>query len=265
MIKPVISITTDFGQSDYDAGVLSGVIWSIAPMANISVLTHDVTPFNVLEGAMILSRCVPFFPVGAIHMAVVDPGVGTERRGLAARIGNQFFIGPDNGLCSLLINQARAKGESVEIHSLENRGLWLPSVTRIFHGRDVFAPATAHLAAGTPLQSFGPMIVDPVMLKLPVPSPIHNGWKGIILHVDHFGNLTSNLTTEHLSGRQAYSVNICNTLISDLTTTYGAARPGELITLLDDSGNLEIAVSQGSAEKRLHAGVGTEFELVFQE
>lgn len=265
MNRPVISLTTDFGNGDYDAGVLTGVIWSIAPLANIAVLSHDVTPFNILEGAVILSRCAPYFPDGAIHMAVVDPGVGTQRRGLAARIGKHFFVGPDNGLCTLLVEQAMKEHQPVEFRSLDDPRFWLPDVTHIFHGRDIFAPAAAHLAAGTRLEEFGAPVSDPLMLSLPVPKQITKGWRGTILHVDHFGNLTSNLSGAHLAGSSKFEVRIQGSRISGLTGTYGAAQPGELITLLDDSHFLEIAVAQGSAEKRLQAGVGTEFELIFPE
>jgi S-adenosyl-L-methionine hydrolase (adenosine-forming) len=265
MNRPVISITTDFGSSDYDAGVLFGVIWAIAPQANIAVLTHDVTPFNVLEGAVILSRCTPFFPDGSIHMAVVDPGVGTRRRGIAAKLGNQYFVGPDNGLCTLMVEQARKKHEAVEFYALENPQYWLSNVTHIFHGRDIFAPVAAHLAAGVPVENLGSRIFDPVLIDLPIPIQKENGWRGTILHVDHFGNLTSNLTAKHLEGRTNFSIHVQRERITGLTNTYGNAAPGDLIALLDDSDCLEIAVSQGSAEKRLQAGVGTEFELAFQE
>lgn len=265
MIRSVISITTDFGTSDYDAGVLSGVILSIAPKTRISVLTHDVTPFNILEGAVILSRCTPYFPDNSIHVAVVDPGVGTKRRGLAARLGKQIFVGPDNGLCTLMVDAAHEADLPVEFYSLDDPQYWMPNATHIFHGRDVFAPVAAHIAAGVPLKAFGAPVVDPVLLKLPIPSRTANGWHGTLLHVDHFGNLTSNLTTAHLEGRTNFTVQIQGSTITNLTHTYGAAQPGSLICLIDDSGCLEIAVSQGSAENRLKAGVGTEFDLVFQE
>jgi S-adenosylmethionine hydrolase len=265
MTRPVISITTDFGTADYDAGVLTGVILSIAPEARISVLTHDVTPFNILEGAVILSRCTPYFPENSVHVAVVDPGVGTKRRGLAARLGNQIFVGPDNGLCTLMVEAAHRADLPVEFYALEDSKYWLPDVTHIFHGRDIFAPVGAHIAAGVPLKAFGSPVVDPVLLQLPVPIRTANGWHGTLLHVDHFGNLTSNLTTTHLEGHSNFTIQIQGIPINNLTHTYGAAQPGSLICLVDDSECLEIAVSQGSAEKRLKAGVGTEFDLVFQE
>jgi len=265
MTRPVISITTDFGTGDYDAGVLTGVILSIAPEARISILTHDVTPFNILEGAVILSRCTPYFPENSVHVAVVDPGVGTQRRGLAARLGRQTFVGPDNGLCTLMVEAAHAADLPVEFYALEDPQYWLSNVTHIFHGRDIFAPVAAHIAAGVPLRAFGQPVVDPILLQLPVPSRTTNGWRGTIIHVDHFGNLTSNLTAGQLEGRSNFAIQILGSTIPNLTHTYGAAQSGSLICLLDDSDCLEIAVSQGNAEKRLKAGVGTEFDLVFQE
>jgi S-adenosylmethionine hydrolase len=265
LTRPIISITTDFGTSDYDSGVLTGVIWSIAPQVRIAELTHEITPYNILEGAVILGRCTPYFPEGSIHIAVVDPGVGTQRRGLAARLGHQIFVGPDNGLCTLMVQQSRNENLPVEFFALDNPQYWLSDVTHIFHGRDVFAPVAAHLAAGVPLERIGTLINDPVLLGLPEPIRTENGWHGTILHVDHFGNLTSNLTTRHLPADSKIEIMILESKIINLHNTYGSAKPGELIALIDDSGVMEIAVSQGSAESSLHAGVGTEFDLFFKE
>jgi S-adenosylmethionine hydrolase len=263
--SPVISLTTDFGLSDFDAGVLSGVIWSIAPQAKIAELTHAITPFNILEGAVVLGRCTPFFPDGSIHVAVVDPGVGTQRRGLAARLGGQFFVGPDNGLCTLMARQADDQNLTCEFYALDRPKYWLQDVTHVFHGRDIFAPAAAHLAAGLSIEEIGSRIKDPVMLNIPVPVQTVNGWRGTILHVDHFGNLTSNLTMIHLDGKSNIEVRVMNTVISGIYTTYGSVSAGQLISLIDDSGCLEIAVSRGSAEHLLGAGVGTQIDLVFKE
>lgn len=260
----VVSLTTDFGLSDFDAGVLSGVILSIAPRARIAELTHQITPFNILEGAVILGRCAPFFPEGSIHVAVVDPGVGTTRRGLAARLGRQFFVGPDNGLCTLMARQAAEEGLPSRYFSLDRPQFWLPDITQVFHGRDVFAPAAAHLAAGVPIEEIGSPVENPVMLDLPEPTPTETGWRGTILHIDHFGNLTSNLNATHLD-RAIQEVHICGKTITGMHATYGSAPPGTAIGLIDDSGWLEIAVSQGSAENLLGASVGAEVEVVFKE
>ncbi|MHC1782688.1 MAG: S-adenosyl-l-methionine hydroxide adenosyltransferase family protein [Anaerolineaceae bacterium] len=261
----VITLTTDFGLSDFDAGVLSGVIWSIAPQAKITELTHAITPFNVLEGAVVLGRCTPFFPAGSIHVAVVDPGVGTKRRGLAARLGKQLFVGPDNGLCTLMVRQAADENKTCEFYALDRPKYWLPDVTHVFHGRDIFAPAAAHLAAGLPIEEIGSRINDPILLDIPAPVQTENGWRGTILHVDHFGNLTSNLTLKHLDGKPKIELRIMNAVISGIHTTYGSASAGQLIALIDDSCCLEIAVSQGSAEHLLEVGVGSTFEVVFKE
>jgi S-adenosyl-L-methionine hydrolase (adenosine-forming) len=257
----VISLTTDFGLSDFDAGVLSGVILSIAPDTKIAELTHQITPFNILEGAVVLGRCTPFFPDGSIHVAVVDPGVGTQRRGLAARLGRQIFVGPDNGLCTLMIEQAKTDGLACEFYALDNPRYFLASVTNVFHGRDVFAPAAAHLAAGVPLAQIGSRIDNPVLLEIPKPLRTAKGWRGTILHVDHFGNLTSNLTADLIADKSSTKIAINGVEIRGVHTTYGAVQPGELIALIDDSGQLEIAVSHSSAERRLEAGVGTQFDL----
>jgi S-adenosylmethionine hydrolase len=265
LISPVISITTDFGNGDYDTGVLSGVILSIAPDAKIAELTHEITPFNILEGAVVLGRCAPYFPEGSIHICVVDPGVGTNRRGLAARLGNQLFVGPDNGLCTIMYQQAKTSNLPVFFYELNKPQYWLPEVTHIFHGRDVFAPVAAHLAAGVALEEIGSPIVDPVLLNIPEPIRIEKGWRGTILHIDHFGNLTSNLSMEQVSLHPFSEIRINQNKIVNLCATYGSGKPGELLALIDDSGVLEIAVSQGSAEDRLDASVGTEFELIFKE
>ncbi|HEX7555849.1 MAG TPA: SAM-dependent chlorinase/fluorinase, partial [Leptolinea sp.] len=214
---------------------------------------------------MLLGRCTPYFPENSIHLAVVDPGVGTQRRGLAARLGDQFFVGPDNGLCTLIVQQAVNKNLPVSFFSIDNPDYWLPVVTQIFHGRDVFAPVAAHLAAGLPLEKVGSPIENPILLTIPVPLQIKHGWRGTILHVDHFGNLTSNLTIDHLQPGKTIEITIQAARIEKITSTYGSAYPGELIALLDDSNSLEIAVSQGSAANMLHAGIGTKFDLVFQE
>lgn len=264
MSAAVVSLTTDFGLSDFDAGVLGGVILSIAPQARIAELTHQITPFNILEGAVILGRCAPYFPDGTIHVAVVDPGVGTARRGLAARLGRQYFIGPDNGLCTLMARQAAAEDLSCQYFSLDRPRYWLKDVTHVFHGRDIFAPAAAHLAAGLPIEEIGSRMENPVMLEFPEPTPTETGWRGKILHIDHFGNLTSNLNTTHLD-RAIHEVHVCGKTITGMHATYGSAPPGNMIALIDDSGCLEIAVSQGSAENLLGAGIGTEVEVVFKE
>ncbi len=150
-----VTLTTDFGVQDGYAGVLRGVIWSIAPQAQIADLSHNVGPQNILQGAILLKQHCNYFPAGTVHVGVVDPGVGTSRRPIAARIGKYYFTGPDNGLCSLLIEAAENNGEDVEIVHLNQRAYWLQEVSSVFHGRDIFAPAAAHLLNGVELSTAG--------------------------------------------------------------------------------------------------------------
>jgi S-adenosyl-L-methionine hydrolase (adenosine-forming) len=150
MNHPIISITTDFGQLNGFVGVMKGVIWGIAPAGQIADITHDIPPQNVRLGAYALWRAVPFFPPGSIHIAVVDPGVGTHRRPIGAQLGSQRFILPDNGLITPMLEDAEKAGQLIEIVHLNNPAYWLPEVSHTFHGRDIFAPTGAHLAAGVP-------------------------------------------------------------------------------------------------------------------
>ena len=166
----VITLTTDFGSGDHEAGVLKGVIWAIAPDVKIADLSHDIAPHAVIEGAILLWRAAPYFPDGTIHVVVVDPGVGTSRRGIAAHLGSQYFVGPDNGLVSLLLDEAERNSEHCEFVHLDQPRYWLPEVTSVFHGRDIFAPVAAHLARGVALSSLGRFITDPTILDIPKPN-----------------------------------------------------------------------------------------------
>src|SRR5512137_720462 len=153
---PLITLTTDFGLKDGFVGTMKGVIWSICPSAQIADISHAIAPQNVLEGALVLWHAHAFFPPGTVHVAVVDPGVGTRRRPLAARIGEHFFVGPDNGLFTPEYEEAEKNGWLLEIVHLTNEKYFLPQVSRTFHGRDIFAPAAAHLADGVRLGELGP-------------------------------------------------------------------------------------------------------------
>jgi hypothetical protein len=158
---PTVTLTTDFGLKDGFVGTLKGVIWSICPLAQIADISHLIAPQNVLEGAFALWRAYPFFPAGTVHLAVVDPGVGTSRRPLAARLGAHYFVGPDNGLFTPIYEDAEKNGWPLETVHLANEKYFLAQVSRTFHGRDIFAPVAAHLASGIPLADLGPLIANP--------------------------------------------------------------------------------------------------------
>ncbi len=259
----LIAILTDFGWRDGYAGILKGVIWNISPGVQISDLTHEVAPQDILQGALTLGRAVPYFPAGTIFLAVVDPGVGTHRRPIAARFGENFYVAPDNGLITMPMDEAVRKGQPVEVVHLNRPQYWLPTVSNVFHGRDIFAPVAAHLANGVPLRDLGERIHDPVRLKFAVPARTEQGWRGEIIHIDSFGNLATNLRAEHLQGRGKIEVCIGQERIRGMVNTFGEGAPGQLVTLIDSAGALAISVVNGSAERSLVAHVGDQVEVWF--
>lgn len=257
-----VTLTTDFGQGDYDVGVLSGVIWKIAPQARIADLSHEIERHHVLEAALMLERCTPYFPSGTIHVVVVDPGVGTGRRAIAAKLGEQRYVGPDNGIITLMRQRALAAGQPVEIVHLNQPRYWLADVSNIFHGRDVFAAVGGHLAAGVSMSEIGDPLTDPILLEIPTPQRTPQGWRGAVMHIDTFGNLSTNLGLAQLQGADVVAVNLGVTRIQGLVRTFGEKSPGELAALFDSSGKLCISVVNGSAAARLGSQPGEPVEVV---
>jgi S-adenosylmethionine hydrolase len=261
----VITLLTDFGIRDGYPGVMKGVIWKIAPEAKIADITHDITPQDVLEAALVLWRTARYFPAGTIHLAVVDPGVGTSRRGIAAQLGAQYFVGPDNGLVSLLLKQTEDHKQPTNFIQLDRPQFWLPEISNVFHGRDIFAPVAGHLAAGIPFDKLGTPIDDPIRIEIPQALAIPNGWLGQVIHIDHFGNLGTNLNVNHLKKMKEVMVKIKGEQITGLVSTFGERPVGSVIALLDSSGSLAISVVNGSAAKTLQASVGDKIEVLTQE
>jgi S-adenosyl-L-methionine hydrolase (adenosine-forming) len=259
---PILTLTTDFGLKDGFTGILKGVIWGICPEAKIADISHNITSQNILEGAFVLSRACPFFPPGTIHLAVVDPGVGTGRRPMAARLGTQLFVGPDNGLFTLLIEAAERERGPVEFVQLVNPRFWLPEVSHTFHGRDIFAPVAAHLANGVPLVELGPQIKDPVRIQVPRPEKTPTGWNAHITGMDSFGNLATDLPAAELHGHAKVVFRLLGREVRGLVDSYGHKQPGALIALVDSENFIEIAVVNGSAANILAAQVGSMVEVV---
>lgn len=248
----IITLTTDFGHADTWVGVMKGVILSVFPSARIVDLTHEIPPHDVRAAALALIDAVPFFPRGTVHLAVVDPGVGGDRKPLAARKDGHFFVGPDNGVFSGFL-----PGEYVL--ELDRPELFLPRVSRSFHGRDLFAPVAARLAAGKSLRELGSPLADPVIIDLPRARPSGDSVAGEVVAVDRFGNLITNIPERLLpEGPLAVEVgaNGRTVKISGLSACYDDGRPGKPIALVGSAGRLEIAVPHGSAAQTLAAGVG---------
>lgn len=264
----IISLMTDFGLKDGNVGVMKGVIWKIAPAAQISDLSHLIAPQNIREAALILYRSAPYFPDFSIHVVVVDPGVGTARRPMAALIGKQYYVGPDNGTITLLLERAEQQGQETRFIHLNRPEYWLSNVSYVFHGRDIFAPVAAHLAIGVPLTTLGMPFDNPVRLALPKPEKTTAGWKGEIIHIDHFGNVASNIRVENLAGalkdKDKINVRLAGVEIHGLVNTFGERSVGELVALLGSTGNLIVSVVNGSAQARLNVKVGDPFEAVIE-
>jgi S-adenosylmethionine hydrolase len=259
---PTVTLTTDFGLKDGFVGTLKGVIWSICPLAQIADISHLIAPQNVLEGAFALWRAYPFFPAGTVHLAVVDPGVGTSRRPLAARLGAHYFVGPDNGLFTPIYEDAEKNGWPLEIVHLTNEKYFLAQVSRTFHGRDIFAPVAAHLASGIPLADLGPVIANPLRLTMPKPEKTPSGWRAHITVVDVFGNLATDLPAAALAGHAQAIFHLGGREVRGLVASYGQAQPGELIALVDSENLIEIAIVNGSAARVTGAQVGDVVEVV---
>jgi S-adenosylmethionine hydrolase len=259
----LITVLTDFGWKDGYAGILKGVIWNIAPGVEIADLTHEIPPQDVRQGALTLGRAVPYFPAGTIFLSVVDPGVGTSRRPIAAQIGDNFYVAPDNGLITLPLQDAARRGLTVEVVHLNRPQFWLPVISNVFHGRDIFAPVAAHLATGVSLADLGERIQDPIRLDMPDPVRIQHGWRGEIIQIDSFGNLATNLRGEHLQGRGQIEVHVGSEQIRGLVHAYGEGQAGQLVTLIDSSGALAIAAVNSSAERALSAHLGDPVEVWF--
>lgn len=258
----VITLMTDFGIKDGNVGVMKGVIWGICPTAQICDLSHMIGAQNIREAAYVLARSVPYFPKGSIHVVVVDPGVGTRRRPMAAQIGDWFYVGPDNGTITGLLERAKQEGWQAHFVELDQPEYWLQNISYVFHGRDIFSPVAAHLANGVSLAELGSPFSDPIRLELPKPEKTKDGWRGEVTHIDHFGNISTNIRVEHLGDAMNQKENIIVRLsgieINGMVNTFGERPVGELIALIGSTGNLGIALVNGDAAAKLGVKQGNE-------
>ena len=250
----ILTLLTDFGTQDGFIGVMKGVIWKIAPNIKIADISHQIQPQNVHQAGITLERVFPYFEDGTVHVAVVDPGVGTRRKAIAVQIGAQFCVAPDNGLLTLILQRAKDKHLPLKIVSLDNANYWLHDITSTFHGRDIFAPVAAHLADGVPLEKLGTLINNPVLLDFPKAEKTEHGWMAKITLIDHFGNLRTNLLADEIDS--GVNIFVLGEVIAQISTSYGHHAVGDLVAVVDSGGYLEIAVVNGSAQKRLDAKVG---------
>lgn len=262
MSAPPITLTTDFGSVDPFVGAMKGVITSIHPEARIHDITHQVTPFDVLQGALVIAAAAPYWPEDTIHVIVVDPGVGTVRRPLLLHASGQYFIAPDNGVLSVILDRT----PEARAWHITNEKYFVHPVSRTFHGRDIFAPSAAWLARNLEPESFGPKITDYERFSLPKPEISGNTIRGSILRVDHFGNLLTNLRPDdepRLATGAAFHIRTGQVEITRYINTFGEAPAGEPCLMLGSSGYLEICVNRGSAAQVTGAASGTAFTIEF--
>jgi S-adenosyl-L-methionine hydrolase (adenosine-forming) len=265
-----ITFLTDFGLEDDFVGTCHGVMKRIAPDAEIIDITHGISPQSVLQGALVLANTLPFLPEG-VHLAVVDPGVGTDRRALALRGGNgRLFVGPDNGL---LIPAAEKLGGIEAAHELTNRELALQPISATFHGRDVFAPAAAHLARGADLAELGPVVELSSLVRpvLPQPDVTRRRIRATCLYVDRFGNMQLNLNRDHLEhfgvapGRQVEIEHRGDQYYAVTARTFADARPGEVILYIDAYENVALAITGGNAAQTFSVAAGDDIRIRLAE
>ncbi len=248
MLDPIVTLTTDFGTRDPYVAAMKGVILAGCPGARVVDLSHEIAPQDVVEGALFLAGAVPFFPPGTVHVAVVDPGVGSARRPIAAAAGGQTVVCPDNGLLTVL-----ARDHPVDAaHAIESRGFTRDEVSATFHGRDVFAPAAARLAGGAPIAEAGPAVAPSLLARIDLPVPVidpRGRVYGTVIHVDRFGNAITNLARADLPPGATHCA--AGEHLVPLRRTYADAAAGEALALFGSAGLLEIAVNRGRAADRL--------------
>lgn len=254
-IPRIITFTSDFGLEDPFVGIVKGVILSLNPNVTIVDITHLIPPHDVLQAALTLRSAYRFFPPQTIHLAVVDPGVGSSRKPIVIDSPPYLFVGPDNGIFSFVV------GENFSAYLLENPRFFLPKVSKTFHGRDIFAPVSAHLSLGVPPSAMGRKLDGIEKLSLPTPVVQENRIVGQIIAFDRFGNAITNIPEELLEGKENLKIRIGEHIIEGLSNFYGEKEPPAPLAIIGSSGFLEISVNLASAREILRLEKGDEVEI----
>jgi S-adenosylmethionine hydrolase len=254
----MITLTSDFGLKDPYVAEMKGVILTINPQATIIDVTHSVEKFDIRVGAFVLGSAAPYFPKDTIHLAVIDPDVGAERRAILIQTKRGFFVGPDNGVLMLA-----AQNQGIEhLYKLSNPKFMLPKVSSTFHGRDVFAPAAAYLDRGVKPSEFGPEITKAATIKFPSVERRNGSLIGEVWHIDDFGNIITNISKKDLPRKREVNVKFLGVLQNiSFGKTYSKAKLHEPLALIGGHGFLEIALNQGNAAEKFHVKAGDKIEV----
>lgn len=258
----LITLTTDFGTSDHYVSAMKGVILNIAPDVRMVDVSHDIPPQDIMAAAWVLKNMAFLYPKDTIHLAVIDPGVGSDRRPLIVRVGHYWFVGPDNGLFSLI-----AEDGQFQAYEITNTSYWRATRSSTFHGRDVFAPVAAHLAAGVPIEEIGSPLNEIETFRWAMPIADKDGIQGWVVHIDRFGNLITNISRElvkEVMGDDHFKIYVGNTILRDVSSTFSSVADGEATAIIGSSGVLEIVVNKGSAEQMLDVRKGAAVSLIFE-
>ena len=258
MARPIITLTTDYGINDHLVGAMKGVILSINPDVMLVDITHGVLAHDILDGALTIGEAYKYYPAKTVHVVVVDPGVGTPRRSILVAADQHYFVAPDNGVLSAVYDRA----EALYVWNLTSEHYFRQPISKTFHGRDIFAPVAAWLTKSWQSSAFGEPITDFIRFSLPKPKADGKTIKGVILRVDHFGNLATNFTAESAPALFApdakFTIHAGNGSVNRLGSTFADAGPGEAIAIVGSSGYLEICVNRGSAARTLGTMRGAE-------
>lgn len=259
----IITLTTDFGLQDYYVSAMKAVMLGIAPDARFVDISHEIPSQDIMAGSWVLKNSAMLFPPDTVHVVVVDPGVGTDRDAIALRIEDQYFVGPDNGIFSILTEQKNYKAIR-----LANKKFWGDKASNTFHGRDIFAPVAAHLSNGVNFDELGEPVDELVTYRWAEPIADKDGLQGWVIHIDKFGNLITNLSAsmiESVIGDKSVKIYVGNTILDEIVTTFGSVLEGEPAAFIGSSGMLEIGINKGDAREMLGVQKGAQISLVLQK
>jgi S-adenosyl-L-methionine hydrolase (adenosine-forming) len=258
LARPIITLTTDYGTNDHLVGAMKGVILGVNPDVNIVDITHGILAHDILDGALTIGQAYRYFPPKTVHVVVVDPGVGTARRPILVAADQHYLIAPDNGVLSAVYDQT----EALSVWNLTSEHYFRQPISKTFHGRDIFAPVAGWLTKSWQTSAFGEPITDFVRFALPKPKADGKAIKGVVLRVDHFGNLITNLTPENAAAIFAdgakFTIRVGNGSVATIVPTFGQGPAGTPVGIVGSSGYLEICVNRGNAARALGSMRGAE-------